>query len=84
MLAAPQLMPTTYTDVSDAEQRFKQHAQLVPALEQFNDAEMIENVLKSYSNAHYWIPFRTSGIGLAVLLDQYYNIINIVDLRPWN
>lgn len=84
MLAAPQLMPTTFTNVSDAELRFKQHAQLLPALEQFNDKEMIENVLKSYSNAHYWMPLRTSGIGLTILLDKNYNVIDIVDLRPWN
>lgn len=82
-LSAPQLMPTTYNDLSYAEQRLKQYAEPLPSLKQFNKASDFERVLKDYPTAQYWMPLRTTGVGLTVLLDSDHKIIKVVDLRPW-
>lgn len=82
-LAAPQLMPTTYNDLSYAQQRLKQYAQPLESLRQFNEPKAIEKILDAYPMAQSWMPLRTTGIGLTVLLDQDYKVIKVVDLRPW-
>ena len=83
LFAAPQLMPTTYNDLSYADQRLKQHAQTLASLQQFNTETDIQNVLKDYPTAKYWMPLRATGVGLTVLLDSEYKVIQAVDLRPW-
>ena len=83
-LSAPQLMPTTYNDLSYAEQRLKQYAEPLSSLKQFNKASDFERVLKDYPTAQYWMPLRTTGVGLTVLLDSDHKIIKVVDLRPWH
>ena len=82
-LAAPQLMPSTYNDLSYANERLKQYAEPLKSLEQFNAEPDIEKILKKYPSAQYWMPLRTSGVGLTVLLDADYKVIEVVDLRPW-
>mgnify|MGYP003584235502 CR=1 FL=1 len=82
-LTAPQLMPSTYNDLSYAGQRLKQYAEPLSSLKQFNKASDFERVLKDYPTAQYWMPLRTTGVGLTVLLDSDYKIIKVVNLRPW-
>lgn len=82
-LAAPQLMPSTYNDLSYAQQRLKKYAQPLKSLQQFNEPKAIDNILSDYPRTQFWMPLRTTGIGLTVLLDQDYNVIKVVDLRPW-
>lgn len=82
-LAAPQLMPTTFNNLSYAQQRLKQYAEPLESLKQFNEERDIDIVLKKYPTAQYWMPLRTSGVGLTVLLDQNYNVLKVVQLYPW-
>jgi len=82
-LAAPQLMSSTYNDLSYAQQRLKKYAQPLKSLQQFNEPKAIDNILSDYPMTQFWMPLRTTGIGLTVLLDQDYNVIKVVDLRPW-
>lgn len=82
-LSTPQLMPTTYTDLSYAYRRLKKYAQPLNTLQQFNEPQEIKKTLNRYPNTLYWMPLRTTGIGLTVLLDGNYKVIEIVDLRPW-
>ena len=82
-LAAPQLMPTTYNDLSYAHQRLNKYAEPLKSLAQFNEERDIELVLKKYPIAQDWMPLRTSRVGLTVLLDKNFNIIEVVNLYPW-
>lgn len=82
-LAAPQLMPSTYADLSLAKTRLNQHALALVDLTQFNPKQDVDRVLQEYPGAMSWIPLRTTGLGLVVLLDKEYKVIDVVNLRPW-
>jgi len=82
-LAAPQLMPSTYADLSLAKTRMNQHALALDNLTQFNPKQDVEKILQEYPGAMSWIPLRTTGLGLVVLLDKEYKVIDVVNLRPW-
>ncbi|WP_180093067.1 MULTISPECIES: TfpX/TfpZ family type IV pilin accessory protein [unclassified Acinetobacter] len=77
------LVPNVYTALSDAKQRIQRNAQQLDALNTFNDSAQVQQVLKQYPNATAWMPLRTTGLGLVVLLDQQQNVVATVDLRPW-
>lgn len=82
-LAAPHLMTSTFNHMSYADQRLKQYSQPLITLLQFNEQQIVESVLNKTSKAKYWMPLRTSGVGLTVLLDEHYRVLKVVDLRPW-
>ena len=82
-LAAPQLMPSTYADLSLAKTRLNQHALALVDLTQFNPKQDVDRILQEYPGAMSWIPLRTTGLGLVVLLDKEYKVIDVVNLRPW-
>lgn len=82
-LAAPHLMMSTFNHMSYADQRLKQHSQSLATLMQFNEQQIVKSVLNKTTKAKYWMPLRTSGVGLTVLLDEHYQILKVVDLRPW-
>ena len=82
-LATPHLMPALYADMSYAKQRLSQYALQLKDLYTFNEKNNVDKVLDNYPNAKYWMPLRTSGKGLVVLLGQEYQVIQIVDLDPW-
>lgn len=77
------LVPNLYTDLSIASARMQQYAQPLESLQQFNELKTIKKILDAYPEAQSWMPLRTTGIGLTVLLDQDYKVIKVVDLRPW-
>ena len=77
------LVPNLYTDLSIASARIQQYAQPLESLQQFNEPKTIKKILDAYPEAQSWMPLRTTGIGLTVLLDQDYKVIKVVDLRPW-
>lgn len=82
-LAAPQLMPSIYTDLFLAKVRVNRYALPLVDLKQFNEQAELEKTLKGYPQARSWMPLRTTGLGLVVLLDQSHQVIDIVNLRPW-
>ena len=82
-LATPHLMPSIYADMSYAKQRLKNYALQLKDLYTFNEKNNVDKTLDQYPQVKYWMPLRTSGKGLVVLLDQEYRVIQIVDLRPW-
>jgi hypothetical protein len=83
VLAAAQLMPSTYTTVESQSARIQQHAQTLEALQAFNAPNDIAVVLKQYPQAKKWMPLRTTGVGLVVLLNDKNQVLATVDLRPW-
>lgn len=77
------LVPNVYTALSDAKQRIKKNAQQLDVLNTFNDSAHVQQILTQYPTATAWMPLRTTGLSLVVLLDQQQNIVATVDLRPW-
>jgi len=82
-LAAPQLMPSMYADLSLAMTRLHQHALALDDLTKFNPKQDVERILQEYPGAMSWMPLRTTGLGLVVLLDKEYKVIDVINLRPW-
>lgn len=77
------LVPNLYTPLSAAQSRIAQFAQPLENLKKYNEQAEIEKTLKGYPQARSWMPLRTTGLGLVVLLDQSHQVIDIVNLRPW-
>jgi len=79
------LVPNLYTHLSAALPRIRQSAQPLQTLIQFNDTSEIEKEIKSYPEANSWMPLRTTGLGLVVLLNKEQGkVIGVVNLRPWD
>ena len=49
----------------------------------FNDILKLKKILSEYNAATGWIPLKTNGIDMVVLLNDNGEVIKIVDLRPW-
>ncbi|MCL6232260.1 MULTISPECIES: TfpX/TfpZ family type IV pilin accessory protein [Acinetobacter] len=78
------LVPNLYTDLDIAVPRIQKYAQSLESLYTFNKAKEVDRELKKFPLANSWMPLRTTGLGLVVLLDkQNGSIIGISNLRPW-
>lgn len=78
------LVPNLYTELSAAGFRIRQNAQSLETLISFNNDVEIKKYLKLYPNADAWMPLRTTGLDLVVLLEkQKGEVISVVNLRPW-
>ncbi|TCB60675.1 type IV pilin accessory protein [Acinetobacter terrae] len=78
------LVPNLYTKLAAAESRIRQFSQPLENLKTFNNEQATEKQLKAYPEANAWMPLRTTGLGLVVLLNkQQGKVLGVVDLRPW-
>lgn len=79
------LKPYRYTSLSNESARLQEYSQDLTHLTNFNPYKEIEATLKQFPNADTWMPLRTGGIDMVVLIDKKNAaVIDIVDLRPWN
>ena len=79
----PAFYPEFYITLESARVRIQQKQQPLDRLFMFNEHTQVEHILAQYPNATAWMPLRTTGLGLVVLLDQQQNVVATVDLRPW-
>lgn len=79
----PAFYPKYYMPLSQAKPRMAKNANVLENLNTFNSEQRVQQVLNKYPTATTWMPLRTSGLGLVVLLDQQQNVVATVDLRPW-
>lgn len=78
------LVPNLYVDLSFAKPRIQNYAQDLKNLYAFNQADVIATELKKFPQANAWMPLRTTGLGLVVLLDRSNaKVVGIANLRPW-
>lgn len=78
------LIPNLYTDLNFAKSRIQNYARPFTSLKEFNSEQEIEKNLDNYPEADSWMPLRTTGIGLVVLVNREQGeIIKVVNLRPW-
>lgn len=78
------LVPNLYTDLNAAVPRIQSHSQDLSKLYAFNKPDEVARELKKFPHANAWMPLRTTGSGLVVLLDKKTgSIAGIAHLRPW-
>lgn len=76
--------PEYYQSLDTVQHQVKLKTQELQYLSQFNSATDIEKILKEYPNAVGFLPLKANNLDMTVLVDQSYQVIKIVDLRPWN
>lgn len=79
----PTFMPNFYTELASAKVRIQEFALPLDELYKFNNESKVNEILQNYPEAVKWMPLRTTGLGLVVLLNQQYEVIATVNLRPW-
>lgn len=79
------IKPYRYTSLSHESARLQEYSQDLKHLTHFNPPNDINTTLKQFPNADAWMPLRTGGIDMVVLIDKKNAaVLEIVDLRPWN
>ncbi|MEZ2773897.1 TfpX/TfpZ family type IV pilin accessory protein [Acinetobacter pseudolwoffii] len=76
--------PEYYQSLDTVQHQVKLKTQELQYLSQFNSATDIEEILKQYPNAVGFLPLKANNLDMTVLVDQSYQVIKIVNLRPWN
>lgn len=77
-------MPHRYTEFEASRKLRIQYAQDISHLVKFNSHSKIEKILIAYPEAKYFYPLKSSFEDMTILVDKNFNVIKIVDLRPWN
>lgn len=76
--------PQYYTDFKEVNLDLQKHIQDIKLLFQFNDTNLVQNVLKKHPDADSFVPLKANEVDMTVLLHKHTGrIIAIVNLRPW-
>lgn len=76
--------PKRYVDFGQAKAQILQKAQDLKLLNQFNNQQVVANILKHYPTANAWVPLKANAVDMVVLLNKKSGeVVKIVDLRPW-
>ena len=76
--------PERYVALSKVKQQIQQRVQNLNELNQFNDQQDVDKILKQYPDANSWVPLKASAVDMVVLMDkEKAQVVKIVDLRPW-
>ncbi|YCH22530.1 type IV pilin accessory protein [Pseudomonas sp. D1-3] len=74
-----------YTSLDKMKDELSERAMPLGRLHDFNDSELVANVLSASPNADSWLPLMSRNQPMVVLLDRGEGVvIGIVDLRPWD
>lgn len=76
--------PEYYQALVTVQYQIKNKTQPLQKLANFNVPFQVEKVLSNYPEAVGFIPLTANHLDMSVLIDKDYNVIKIVDLRPWN
>lgn len=76
--------PKRYVDFGQAKAQILQKAQDLKLLNQFNNQQVVANILNQYPSANAWVPLKANAVDMVVLLNKKSGeVVKIVDLRPW-
>lgn len=76
--------PKRYVDFGQAKAQILQKAQDLKLLNQFNNPQLVANILNQYPSANAWVPLKANAVDMVVLLNKKRGeVVKIVDLRPW-
>lgn len=76
--------PDRYVPFSQVQQDIQKNAQDLKLLNQFNNKQVVANILTQYQTANAWVPLKANAVDMVVLLNKNNGaVVKIVDLRPW-
>ena len=75
--------PERYVAIAEANGRIIETAEDMSDLKNYNSEQAVDSILDSYPNASSYLGLKANEVDMTVLLDDKGNIIDIVDLRPW-
>lgn len=75
--------PERYIPIENVKDDMKKYALPVQKLSKYNDPSMVSHILSHNPKAQYFFPMKASFEDITVLVDDTYQVIKIVNLRPW-
>lgn len=76
--------PDRYIPFSQVQQDIQKNSQDLKLLNQFNNQQVVANILNQYPSANAWVPLKAYAVDMVVLLNKNKGaVVKIVDLRPW-
>lgn len=76
--------PDRYVSFGQVKQSLQKNAQDLKLLNQFNNPQLVANILNQYPTANAWVPLKANAVDMVVLLNKNTGkVVKIVDLRPW-
>jgi len=76
--------PENYVSLTSKNKQLISSSKSMKYLFNFNDISEVKKVLSKCSTATRWLPLKTNGLDMVVLLNDNGDVIKIVDLRPWH
>ncbi len=76
--------PENYVPLANKNKQLIFEAKALKELSNFNEHSKIKSILLKYNTATRWLPLKTNGVDMVVLLNNDGEIVKIVDLRPWH
>lgn len=76
--------PEKYIPLNQVVNQIVEKSKNVDELEEFNNKEIVHEILNTYPQANAWLPLKATDIDMVVLINKNSSeIVGIVDLRPW-
>lgn len=76
--------PERYQPLNSVTDKIQNKSQGFDVLNQFNQKQQVENIVKKYPTATAWLPLKANAIDMVVLINKEKGeVVKIVDLRPW-
>lgn len=76
--------PENYVSLASKNRQLISEAKALTELSNFNNVSKVKRILSKYTAATLWLPLKTNGLDMVVLLNNDGNVVEIVDLRPWH
>lgn len=75
--------PERYTQLENARPRMASHIYAIEILKKFNSHEQVDQTVQRYPEAIGYFPLKAQRKDMTVLVDKNYQVIEIVNLQPW-
>ena len=77
--------PERYTSLAQQRKQLVRNVQSLDKLKQFNEPQIVQNILSNYPQANAWLPLSATDVDMTVLINKENGeVVKIVDLRPWS
>lgn len=76
--------PEFYQTLESAKQQMKDKVLSLNDLSKYNPPSQVNKIVSKHPSAIGFFPLKANNLDMTVLVDEEYNVIKIVDLRPWN
>lgn len=80
---SPSLDVQLYEDIKLNKKQIFNSRRSLKELEQFNEPKLTQTLLSKHPKAMGFLPLKTVGLDMTVLIDEQGEVLKIVDLRPW-